>query len=115
MKPLSKKKSEEVRKKALAAIDAGRVEFSNPKAPDMFPIGNVEWEDAEFSYFDASVIPHTEFHDGGIHFQWGIKGFGFGEASVVWKDGKWIADTERLGREFLVKLLTRWAKQMKVR
>jgi hypothetical protein len=121
MKKLTKKQAKEA---IIQAVDAGRVKFSHPDATKMLSGPAVDPKTTEFDYLESEMIapfnPTEEDrkawqHDGGIHFRWGLKGFGFGEASIVSRNGKWVADTEHLGRDFLIKILTRWAKQMKIR
>ena len=121
-KPTTAQATEMIRK----AVDEGRVAFASPEAEACFPITKRIsdcWEQ-EFHYLETTAIKPAKYkdearkqysHDGGIHFQWGLKGIGFGEASVVLRGGKWAADTERLGRKFIEKLLSAWAKKMVIR
>jgi len=132
MKKLSKK---EAKQAIVDAIDAGRVdllnadytfvmEFAHPQAAEMLSGPKADPREKEFDYLESDILaPYKPTdsdlakwaHDGGVHFRWGLKGFGFGEADIVFRDGKWVATTEGLGREFLIKILTRWAKQMKIK
>ena len=114
----------EVKRRLREAIRAGKVAYAHPKATECFPIGkDLAQQGNDFHYVEATVLapfsdPEVEakwHHQGGIHFQWGIKGFGFGEASIVLRKGKWEASVEGLAKEFLQNLLTAWTKKMKLR
>jgi hypothetical protein len=116
---------EEARKRIVDAIEAGRVEYAHPRAAEMLQTPHLDGDEkGELEYLDAAIVKpfHCDAddarapwqHEGGVQFQWGIKGFGFGEASIVFRNGRWIADTERLGRKFLQKLVERWVKQMAI-
>lgn len=111
----------EIRRKLASAIRAGRVGFDHPRAAEMLTSikpGRARRAKGEFEYVEVSPIrPYhgsTHSHSGGVHFKWGMKGVGFGEASIVMKDGKWKADTETMGAKFLTDMLARWVTQMEI-
>lgn len=115
----------EAREKAIEAIREGRVEFAHPMAEECFPILDESSAEATasrgFHYLKVEPLPARKWqgererysHDGGMYFQWGIKGFGFGEASVIMRNGEWTADLEGLGKGFLADMLKAWAEQIK--
>jgi hypothetical protein len=104
------------------AIGEGRVEFANPLAAECMPSRAEEVDPltAPFTYLKVEPIVGRKFrdarkpysHDGGLCIQWGIKGFGFGEFAIVFRDGKWIAATEGMSSRFVKRLLTSWVEQM---
>lgn len=49
-----------------------------------------------YGFYSVKVIVASR----GIVIQWGAKGVGFGEFCMFFEDGKILADTEHMGKEF---------------
>jgi hypothetical protein len=124
---------EEVRARIQEGLKAGtlKFEYDHPMAAECFPQGFGPFEEdlkktnREFTYLKVEVLkPYRppfwkskqfhRAHDGGIFFQWGMQGVGFGDASIVSRDGAWSYDAEMLGPQFLKDALAAWVDSMEI-
>lgn len=86
-----------------------KVEFEHPMAGQTLG-ANPEIPDGTFVYIKAEPLQRKA----GIHFKWGCQGFGFGECSLYFEDGKWKSNTEHMGADFLQDMLAAFAKQVEI-
>jgi hypothetical protein len=105
----------EVRKVIAEAVDKGRVKFANPFAEDALATMRMEKSDPEYGLFiDVSIEPWKHGKWRGLVISWSRKGIGFGEISLVEKNGRYFTDTETMGKGFLSEALA-WFIKNKVK
>ncbi len=100
---LSPAEAKVVRERALRCLREGKVEFSHPKAPEMFPLTHKQPK--RFAYCEGALKVAAKTPS--LTVAWGMKGFGFGEIVLYNKDGKLCIGAECMSKQFVKKVFAR--------
>jgi hypothetical protein len=94
----------------------GNVKFANPFAEEaMATMRMSESHPKQGQFIDVSLEPWPKEHERrvgarGFTVKWARKGVGFGEVSLGLRGGKWVADAECMGKQFLLEALEWFVK-----